>query len=453
MRSFQIIFYLIILKSFLSDTELASSNSMVSEAILKICGNSWKNFEVYLIKSMKLEGTLSFNDLVQDVALKLSKHNAIHIESVENIFDLETRRRGFTIIFIDELESFYIFLHKVSPETFKFKGFYLIVSMKSSIDIGKMFDAMWKLMIFNVDVLIYDWSLESINLTTFLPFSDGTCNNLKPVKINEFNISTMRWKNSDFFPKKFKNLQQCSIRVGTYESAPGLIIRNVKNKTEIYGFEGDMFNVIAARLNFTMNITAVTYGGGSVDKNGTATGLVEKIMLNEFDLIMSLFSVNYYRNIFLTPTKPYYVDKMIVIIPADRLLDSFLKIFFVFNYKLWLTLFVVFGLASFVIKLLQSKVSALDEIRAPVMSLFVAIIGGSERNLPRKDFPRILVATFLLFCMVVRTVYQGGLFNMLKQDIRINEIKTLQDINKHHYTFFIIESIDVKVKDLQIFQR
>lgn len=434
-------------------TENESNNIIYGKAIANICAKSWRNFEVYLIKSIKVENGSLFNDLLQEVAIKISASKAIQIEDSGNIRDMKTRKRGFAIVFIDDFESFLYFVRKITTKTFKFRGFYLIVPMSNTVDVRKIFEVMWNIMIYNVDVMLYNWQLESIDLITFVPFSEAICANMKPMKFNEFKKSTMRWRSNIFFPRKFQNLQLCPVRVGTYETAPGLIVRTIDNVTQIHGFEGHMFNNIAKRLNFTMNISAVTYGGGDIFENGTATGLLEKLVLNEFDMIMSLFSVNILKNIYLTPTKPYYVDKLIVIIPADKNLDSFLKIFYVFDRILWLTLFTIYALTCFAIKLVHSRFKILNEIRNPFLCLLVAVVGGSEKKLPRKNFPRILIATSLLLCMVVRSVYQGGLFNILKEDIRVNQIKTLDDVNKLHYNFIVTQSTENKIKNMQIFHR
>lgn len=432
--------------------------SILTKSVKIIWDNSCKNCHVFIIKSVSNESEEIWNDFTEATALALSFDASVQIEDVEHIVNLNKWKRNFVIIFFDTLDGFVKFHEKISGEKFDHSGFYLIILKQEQFGcIEQMFKLMWELMIYNVNAVVYE-DYKRISLFTFIPFSDKLCGNVRPVKISDLNSETLSWTSQDFFPKKFKNLQDCSIRVGTYESAPGLIVRNVGNENKILGFEGDLFNAIAQGLNFRMDVKVVNYGGGSVNENGTASGLVERVMLNEFDLMMSLFSANYLRTLFLTATKSYYVDKMIIIIPADRLMDPFLKLFYVFHIVLWITLVTIFISTLVIFQIVKTTFPQfhqkfLSEIRIPYLSLLVAFVGGSEKTLPRKDFPRILLAMFLLFFMVIRTIYQGGLFNILKRDIRINEINSIKDINTFHYTFYIINSIDIKVKDLSIFKK
>lgn len=429
-------------------------NSSVGESIRKVLLQPCKKFDVFIINSIEDPDENSWIDLIHETTLGWRENCVVQLEDIAHV--VKQAKRQSSIIFVDTFQSFLRFYQKFSQENFSFSGFYLIVTKSEfKLEVAKVFKLVWTLMVFNFNVLVYDKS-GNISLYTFMPFNDGSCNNTSPVKINEFQSG--EWRKNIFFPLKFKNLHECEIRVGTYESAPGLILKVLNNVTSIHGFEGNLFKEIAKQLNFTMDIEVVNYGGGSVFENGSATGLVEKIMQRKFDLIMSLLSSNYLRNIYLTPTKSYYVDKMIVIIPNDRLLDPFLKLFYVFDLRIWMTLFAVFAvsIAIFrVTKVLFPKFSQLflNEIRTPFLSLITAFVGGSESRTPKKDFPRILFAMFLLFFMVMRSIYIGGLFNILKKEIRVNQINSIDDINRLHYTFYITQAIDVKIRALEIFDR
>lgn len=436
--------------------------SVVSHSIVSICKSSLRYFDLHVISSLDPQAKVVTSEWIKEISQglhqSLHNENTIHIEEVEHVVAMGNRKRSASIILVNSYESFEKVQLTMSQAKFNSKGFYLLVVPESvGKFMDKIFEKLWKLLMFNVDVLVYNEE-GNISLFTFFPFSEGTCNNLKPTKINEFDNETLQWENQNFFPNKMRNLEKCSLRVGTYDSAPGLMIRVVNNVTQVYGFEGEMFNLIAERLNFTMNIKVVTYGGGSVNENGTATGLVEKVMQKEFDMMFSLFSSNYLRMIYLSPTKSYYVDKMIVITPSDRLLDSFLKLFYVFDLALWITLLSIFTLAIVSIQVVKMTCPRfnemfLKELRTPFLSVLVAFVGGSERTTPKKDFPRILFATFLIFFLVVRSIYQGALFNLLKKDIQVNEIKTIEDVNKLQFTFYIMQSTTAKTSDLKIFHR
>lgn len=430
----------------------------IGESIVKVFEKPCESFNAFIIKSVADSRDKVINDLIHETVSVLSQNCLIQVEDVDKIMKLKATKRRSAIIFIDTFESFLTFHQKLSDVNFGFSGFYLIVTQNQLFpEIKKMFKMVWTSMIFNFDVLVHEIS-GNVSLHTFIPFSNGSCDNMNPIKINEFNIKTRQWKTTNFFPRKFQNLQQCKLRVGVYLSTPGLDSKKVNNVTTLHGFEGNLFEEIARLLNFKMDIDVVTYGGGLILENGTATGLIQKAVQKRFDLIMSFFSLNSIRNVYLTPTKSYYIDEMIIILPSDRFLDPFLKLFYVFERELWLTLLAVCAITLLVYELVSALFSNfsktfLSELPIPSLSLLIAFVGGSESKVPKKDFPRILLATFLLFFTVIRTVYQGGLFNILQTDIRVNQIKTIDDINNLHYTFYIVQSIDDKTKDVVNIQR
>lgn len=453
LKLFAFFYVLSTVNSYLLERQL-----VVAESLKIICEVLRHTRETFIIKSVKEENSEAGNEWIQEIALKL-RNNAIQIEDADHVSELKRRRRKYAIILIDCFESFEKFHGKMTKVKFNHNGFYIIVLMQnlSRVIIERIFASFWKISISNVVVLMQN-VFDDLSLLTFLPFGGGTCGNVRAVKINEFYRKTSQWESEKFFPKKLGNLHKCQLKVGTYESAPGLILKNHSDGVQVHGFEGDLFNHIAEKLNFTMQITAVNYSGGYINENGTATGLLEKVMLKEFDLVMSLLSSSHLRYIYLTPTVSYYVDKMIVIIPSDRMLDSFLKLFFVFNSTLWLTLITIFTAAVVLFQFVKFACPSfhqrtLKEISVPYLSLLVAFVGGSERRTPRKHFPRIIMASFLVFCLVVRSIYQGALFNILKKDVLVNKIKTLDDINRFQYTFYVLPSIEVKIKEINIFQR
>lgn len=250
-------------------------------------------------------------------------------------------------------------------------------------------------------------------------------------------------------------MQNCSIRLGTYESSPGLMIETVENVTKIFGFEGDLFNEIAKQLNFHLNITVVVYTEIFLYENGTATGIIEQVLNNEFDIIMSLLSSTHLRSVFMTQTKSYFIDRIILITPANEYLDPVRKLFYVFDSTLWITLSTTWLIILTFLQIIRLSYprSYPREFRNPILSLLIAIVGGSEINLPRRNVHRIMFGSILVFCLIIRSTYQGALFNIIKKDVLINEIKTIRDANLLRLTFFMIPGTESKVKELGILER
>lgn len=54
---------------------------------------------------------------------------------------------------------------------------------------------------------------------------------------------------------------------------------------------------------------------------------------------------------------------------------------------------------------------------------------------------------FILFCLVMRSLYTGSLFNIIKNDISSRDAKSIAELDKLGYTFFIYETLGARLKE------
>lgn len=67
----------------------------------------------------------------------------------------------------------------------------------------------------------------------------------------------------------------------------------------------------------------------------------------------------------------------------------------------------------------------------------VAIFGGSQPKLPIEQFPRLLLAMFLIFFLVMRSAYQGLLFKFLQTDSRNKAVESIDDMIEQEFDIFM----------------
>jgi hypothetical protein len=60
-----------------------------------------------------------------------------------------------------------------------------------------------------------------------------------------------------------------------------------------------------------------------------------------------------------------------------------------------------------------------------------------QQKLPLNNFARIILMVFIMFCLVIRTAYQGTQFDMLTSDMRFPPIKTIQQLFDQNFTFVV----------------
>lgn len=107
----------------------------------------------------------------------------------------------------------------------------------------------------------------------------------------------------------------------------------------------------------------------------------------------------------------------------------------------------VFGI-GFIVVYLVGKMSTVTQdfvfgtgVRKPYMNILVAIFGGSQPNVPQRNFARCILMMFLMFCMVIRTLYTGSLYTFLQSNIHHKEAQSIDDMIERDYKFYTVSSI------------
>lgn len=65
------------------------------------------------------------------------------------------------------------------------------------------------------------------------------------------------------------------------------------------------------------------------------------------------------------------------------------------------------------------------------------MFGIGQTKLPFKNFGRIILTSFILWCLVIRTGYQGKLFEFTTTAVRKPEMKTLEEVESRHTVLYV----------------
>lgn len=382
------------------------------------------------------------NDLLNQAVMGSAATVTVQLENASNLIQLSDRKRYFVVLFIDNLKSFTKILVQMTPKLFKLKGFFLIVLTNGRFsDTQIIFEACWKLFIHNVDVLLQDD--YSVKLITFIPFKPTRCNDVSSMVINEFLIDAGLWKYNTFFPNKFHNLFNCTITIATFENAPGVM--QDPDDDNIYGLDIDLMNNIAALMNFSLSLEfhAELDGRGYVLDNGSRTGATKKVIDGNADMTVGLYAFTPTRAKFMSNSKPYLEMPFVVMIPRGALMPPLVKLFHPFELHTWYSLLAVhlFGIVVIVIIKYQS-LSVQNMVfgrnnKNPLFNMVIVVLGGSHSNLPKHNFARFLLMSFMLFCLVQRSLYQGSLYEILQSERRSNEPSSIDELIDKGFDFYI----------------
>jgi Bacterial extracellular solute-binding proteins, family 3 len=302
-----------------------------------------------------IDDYLKNSDILNDVLSTKSFEFPFEIENYQNTLKMQNHKKFFSVLLFNNFETICKFCNAITHDNYYFNGFFVLVMEDFSLPkLKNIFEIFWRKFIFNVDILIKSDNSQNLSVFTFMPFISESCGDLEPIKINQFNERTMNWDTGVFFPKKFQNLQKCSLKVGSIGNLFGTMVKIMDNKTQhFYGFEVDCLKEIASTLNLTLMFKIYPYEAGLIFKNKTGTGMIKRVQEKEVDLICGSFSLQQQRREILSDTRSFYSDKMILVVPQAEVISSIEKLLLPFDLYIWISLVITISLSFSVITLLK----------------------------------------------------------------------------------------------------
>lgn len=379
----------------------------------------------------------------------------VQIEQFNEIKQQPQRRRN-VVILIESYDSFSRLDDILTDTQFKFDGFFLIVcSNINHNQINLMFRRLWEKFIYNVSLLSCCSKAGLVTLQTFIPFNVDNCFDTNSKVINVFHHETKKWQTENFFPRKLVNLHSCPIRFVSYEYAPAVMAKKFKNGSfTLSGCDIEFLKGLKSVLNFTVNLNFLE-NWGVLFENGTGTGGHKLLLENSSDVTIGWGFLSYSKTLYIASTEEYFMVPLGFLIPHGRSFTSFEKLFIPFQMKVWILFTLVIILAIFVILIVEGRGKRFrrifigDEVKRPMMELLVALFGGSSHVLPRKHHSRYFLMIFLLFCLVMRTLYQSGLFKFMKSDQKASEVTSINEMIDERFTIYSYQAYEPTWKSMK----
>jgi hypothetical protein len=76
-------------------------------------------------------------------------------------------------------------------------------------------------------------------------------------------------------------------------------------------------------------------------------------------------------------------------------------------------------------------------VRTPCLNLFIAFIGGAQKKLPGRNFARFLLMIFLMYSLVIRTLYQASFYELLRSNKRHEEVQSIDEMIEKDFKFYV----------------
>lgn len=92
-------------------------------------------------------------------------------------------------------------------------------------------------------------------------------------------------------------------------------------------------------------------------------------------------------------------------------------------------------------------------ITTPSLNVAHIFFGIGQHSLPQRNFARFLAMSFILYSLIIRTAWQGKMFEFMKQNITKPEIQSVEEAIGKGFTFYMEENFKEKFPEMEISKR
>lgn len=225
---------------------------------------------------------------------------------------------------------------------------------------------------------------DAVYLKSITLFSPQHCGQIKLVEINKFSKSSLSWLTVNFFFVDILDFYGCEVVFGYafgYTSFPLLIMNSIRESLN--------FSYVLNRID----IPTETFENRSL-----------KVVWFFYPEVIDFVSF-YYSQM----SAPLYSDVISLTIPYGEPFTALEKMFYPFDNYVWIFFTATFMIAYLVILFINFLGHTVTEnfiygenVRSPALNVFSIFMGCGLKVLPKKNFARFLLMSFVLFCLVMR---------------------------------------------------
>ena len=244
---------------------------------------------------------------------------------------------------------------------------------------------------FSVDHVSFlvEESKTSILLVTNFMFTQEGCRSSFFKPINAFELSSLKWENSVFYPKKYQNFYGCELTIK-------------KDHDRILGLMKVVFKDI-----FNAKLIAIVS-----DIDGCDLTSIQYPFLGESSNLLS---------------NPHQDDQISFMIGPGEPYTDLERMFMMFDFETWIAISATLFVGLFVtlsLKFVSAKVRnfiAGRDIHNPTMNLISIFLNGGQIRTPGSNFARFIFNLFTIWSLIIRTCHQTENSRCLKREDKILE--------------------------------
>lgn len=235
---------------------------------------------------------------------------------------------------------------------------------------------------------------KEIQLLTLEWFTERACHTQQTILINSFIKSNKKWKEKLEIDEKFKNFHNCTLNVfSRIYNFEALYTLNLYDKQiKLHPFEVELVHAISVRGNFTPMFQ------WEINEKSLHIYYLTRINVINDDCEVTSHFWEDYITFNTSPAESY---------------NSFEKVFLTFDTATWFYILGTFLCASLTIcvvnkmpKNFQNLIFG-ENVKSPSMNVVGLFFGLGQTKLPKNNFARIILMSYMLFCIIIGTAYHG----------------------------------------------
>ncbi|KAJ8948847.1 hypothetical protein NQ318_013499 [Aromia moschata] len=212
------------------------------------------------------------------------------------------------------------------------------------------------------------------------------------------------------------------------------------------GIEANLLNMIADILNIRLVYNQSAYSTwGNIFADGSATNDVKHLLHNEVDILAGSYGKTHLRCVYFDCSRPYIQESLIWCVPRVPVEVSFKNMITILTLEVWLCIFLLYftvsGLMWCMSRCSRRESNTYRRFIDIFQNNFLVIIGHGVNVLPRTTIVRHFLGMFLIFGVVINTVYNGYFTSILSAPTFVQKYDDMEDIYKHNLnTYFLLNS-------------
>lgn len=335
--------------------------------------------------------------VIERIMKKCSNISTVETKMIDSLKVKEIAMDSQKIIFVESDTSFNQSLHdKFYMSKIDFQEEYNIiiicnVKFKGRVTLGggRGIDFSHVKFFTHIQFLHYNELTKYVESIGFAGVSENCVNAVKIT--NFFDTVTKRWEIQSLIIKRFENFHNCTLRF------------NYGSGKVVFNFYYTLLSDLRSKYNFKFTLHDEGKGWPSKDD------LKINSRLNNLDLWL----IEYYLFVIFSA-------EQVLLYNTGEAYSELEKLFLPFDSATWIMIITVFFSGFLTISFLKLKLLSEQQrfvfgsrVKTPIFNMVTAFFGQSQNILPGRNFARYHLMLFILFCLIIRTAYQGVQYELM----------------------------------------